>query len=733
MSETRVHGDATGSSAGIARVKLALVGVARVKVALGVALVGVALAVSGCASIPADRYGVARLELEGVEEMDARALQACLATTERDRLSIDFGGRGDPSCGAPPFEDAPDLRFRLWSWPWTDWPLYDRNVFERDLQRIERWYRARGFYDARVVAASHDPPSAAQRDRVDEATECEREDDDEGCRVALTVRVEEGEPVLVRSRTLDGDAELGGPLREELADAWALELGDRFDEALYDRTKAAMLRAMRARGYGCASVEGRVVLDPETRRADLAVTVAAGPRCTLGEVIVTGHEDLNDEVILSVADLEPGQRYTGELLDEAQHYVYSLGAFSSVEVLGRPLRDDAGTCTGVVDVEIRVAPGRRLRYGLGGGVLAGTWQSGLEQQDVRQWDIHALAFVEHRNFLGGLRRIRLEARPKLVFQPVSGPFPAPRFGIDTRLTFRQPSFLERRTNLVIDARYDWGPDPIDRYFRHVLDASIALQRSFFDGRLGTNVGPRGNVFVVADDDVPFASFEVLFLDFSAQLDLRDDNRRPTKGLFASLELHAARFLSWDYVRVVPDVRAYAPLGRVVLAARFRLGSMHVQRASDALDPVSARLGPNPYRLRSGGASSHRGFLPGYLGDPPEASGDPSLPFTYNSGGLRRWEGSVELRVPVSEAFGIVAFADMGDVNRDPSFRFDYLRLAVGGGLRYDTIIGPVRFDIGVRVPGAQVVGSDDPPVGTNVRLFGLPLNGAFHLTIGEAF
>ena len=728
-----MHGDATGSSAGIARVKLALVGVARVKVALGVALVGVALAVSGCASIPADRYGVARLELEGVEEMDARALQACLATTERDRLSVDFGGRGDPSCGAPPFEDAPDLRFRLWSWPWTDWPLYDRNVFERDLQRIERWYRARGFYDARVVAASHDPPSAAQRDRVDEATECEREDDDEGCRVALTVRVEEGEPVLVRSRTLDGDAELGGPLREELADAWALELGDRFDEALYDRTKAAMLRAMRARGYGCASVEGRVVLDPETRRADLAVTVAAGPRCTLGEVIVTGHEDLNDEVILSVADLEPGQRYTGELLDEAQHYVYSLGAFSSVEVLGRPLRDDAGTCTGVVDVEIRVAPGRRLRYGLGGGVLAGTWQSGLEQQDVRQWDIHALAFVEHRNFLGGLRRIRLEARPKLVFQPVSGPFPAPRFGIDTRLTFRQPSFLERRTNLVIDARYDWGPDPIDRYFRHVLDASIALQRSFFDGRLGTNVGPRGNVFVVADDDVPFASFEVLFLDFSAQLDLRDDNQRPTKGLFASLELHAARFLSWDYVRVVPDVRAYAPLGRVVLAARFRLGSMHVQRASDALDPVSARLGPNPYRLRSGGASSHRGFLPGYLGDPPEASGDPSLPFTYNSGGLRRWEGSVELRVPVSEAFGIVAFADMGDVNRDPSFRFDYLRLAVGGGLRYDTIIGPVRFDIGVRVPGAQVVGSDDPPVGTNVRLFGLPLNGAFHLTIGEAF
>ena len=36
----------------------------------------------------------------------------------------------------------------LWAWPWTDWPLYDPSVFERDLARIERWYRARGYYDA---------------------------------------------------------------------------------------------------------------------------------------------------------------------------------------------------------------------------------------------------------------------------------------------------------------------------------------------------------------------------------------------------------------------------------------------------------------------------------------------------------------------------------------------------------------------------------------------------------
>ncbi|MBX3247895.1 MAG: BamA/TamA family outer membrane protein [Myxococcales bacterium] len=691
----------------------------------------------GCAKIPEGRYGVARLRIEGTDAMSERALRACLATTERERAAIDFTGRGAPSCGDPPFRASPDLRLRLWSWPWTDWPTYDRNVFERDLQRVVRWYRARGFYDARVVATAYDPPAALDSDRAEarEGAEppCEPDGEGRGCRVELGITVEEGEPVLVRSRRVFGHEALDPRVRRTIERAFELDVGDRFDEALYDRTKREMLRAVELAGHGCATVAGHVQLDPERRHADVEVKVTPGPLCAIGSVTITGNEDLSEEVIRAAANLRSGVRYTRALLDEAQHFVYSLGAFAGVEVLPRPQRDEGGRCTGVVDVEVRVMPGRRLRYGLGGGVLAGTWVSGQEQQNVRQWDIHALAFVEHRNFLGGLRHVRLEVRPKLVFQPETGPFPPPRFGIDARLRARQPAFLERRTNLAFDARYDWGPDPFDRYFRHVLDSSIALQRSFFDGRLATSLGPRGNIFVVADPDVPFTSYEVAFLDLGIKIDLRDDIRRPTRGVYAALDLHVARFLSWDYVRVIPDLRGYVPLGRLVVAARFRLGSMHISRSSDALDPVSARLGPNPYRLRGGGASSHRGFLPGFLGDPPEASGVPDNPFTYNSGGLRRWEGSLELRLPVSQDFGVVAFADMGDVSREARFRFDHIRLAVGAGLRYDTIIGPIRFDVGVRVPGAQVIGGDDPLTGRDVRLLGIPINGAFHFTIGEAF
>lgn len=714
---------------------------------------------AGCAkSIPESRYGVDTMRFIGVDEMDKRALRACLATARRDRVEINLGADAAPACGEPPF-DARRLRIPLWRWWWTEWPVYDRNVFQRDLLRIERWYRARGYYDAQVTATEFDPPTAIENDHTtgDNGEDlCEREDDDEGCRLQLSITVEEGEPVLVESLSLTGDEELRPSVREALARAWELEVGERFDEALYDRSKQAMLATLREETFGCAEVRGTdadaergpdgatelgVEIDTEARTARVALHVEAGPRSELGTIRVTGNEDLSEDVIRSVAGLEPGMPFTEALLDEAQHFVYSLGAFSTVDVIGTPQRID-GECIGTVDVEIQVTPGRRFRWGFGGGVLAGTYTAGTEAQDVRQWDVHLLSFVEHRNFLGGLRRIRAEARPKIIFQPDGGlPFrcadrnPRRCVGLDLRLQFRQPSFIESRTNLIADLRYDLGPDPNERFFRHVLDLPLSIQRTFLDGRISANTGIHFNLFRVPDGNATASDFELFFVEAGLTLDLRDDSRNPSKGFYLSSNVQVARRLSWDFVRTVPvDARVYAPLGgRVVAAARFRIGLMSIQRADDDLDAPSAILGPQLYRLRSGGASSHRGFLPGFLGDRRSDSGDPANPFRENSGGLRRWEASLELRTQVSEDFGLVVFGDMGDVNREESFRFDYIRLAIGGGLRYQTIVGPIRFDMGVRVPGAQIVGEDDPETDTRVRFLGLKLNGAFHITIGEAF
>jgi outer membrane protein assembly factor BamA len=188
--------------------------------------------------------------------------------------------------------------------------------------------------------------------------------------------------------------------------------------------------------------------------------------------------------------------------------------------------------------------------------------------------------------------------------------------------------------------------------------------------------------------------------------------------------------------VTPEVRGYVPLPLgIVIAMRFAIGAVFILDADPGLDGTSQRLGPQRYRLRGGGATSVRGYLPGDLGDSAE-------------GGLRRWEASLEFRFPLSPDFSAVLFGDIGDVHagrsdtnvfgpEEPRFRFDYWHLSAGVGLRYLTIVGPLRLDLGFQIPDAQVLGQDDQTaIGipkSRINFIFADVPGALHLTIGEAF
>jgi outer membrane protein assembly factor BamA len=106
---------------------------------------------------------------------------------------------------------------------------------------------------------------------------------------------------------------------------------------------------------------------------------------------------------------------------------------------------------------------------------------------------------------------------------------------------------------------------------------------------------------------------------------------------------------------------------------------------------------------------------------------------------------MELRLDIVRIYGnwfaMAAFADGGDVaapscgsadckavtgNVPSSIDVANLHWAVGGGLRYKTVIGTIRFDLGVRVnrlsPTTDGVPNPDPG-----QRF------AYHISVGEAF
>lgn len=804
----------------------------------------------GCASIPQGRWGIADVHVEGTEHLNHEALEACLATRERGRFNIPLGALSSPSCGAPPFDGGRTV-LDLWAWPWTEWPLFDPSVFSRDEERVERWLRARGYYEGRLVESTVDPVDALRPPTAGGSEACPS--DDSGCEVRVTLTVSEGEPVRVQRIEIHGLEDIPAELRRSLRDSLPFHAEDIFDEALFSQAQQEMLRTLANRSYVDAQVHGNVKIDRERHEAFVAFDVRTGAPAVLGRICVYGNGDLPASPIIGATFLEPGHDFSLSSLEEAQRAVYGLGVFSSVEIRHRPpeerddveitaasedgepvvevtseahvpnpeplldpdeapddpsvIEDDEGEeaeaseeraaaptlCTGayvgdaerVVDIEIHVSPGRLFRLGFGIGwqvgntlTLAATNSAVAANTtaSLTQWDLHALMVLEDRNLFRQMLRARFEARPRLIW-PDQFPGGEARPGIQLVSTYRWPGFLEPRTALIASFTYDFGPAPLVRFFRHEIDGRIGLERTFFlDERNNLYLAGwvRGNLFFPEDDqgvriDSERESTGVLILQATSYLDLRDDPHDAHEGAFFAADIQGGGFgglSSWDYVRVTAEARGYIPLpAGIVIAARFGIGATFILN-SYALNPNNiyqlAHLGPFSEQLYGGGASSNRGFPAGYLGDAelvpveerPRPGASDEVTSVLIAGGTRRWEATLELRIPITPDIGVVAFADAGDVSRggltgNAEFRFNYPQIAFGGGLRFHTFIGTLRLDVGVRPDILQVIGVPDQraavcvdPSRVTARCrphpqffgdFGIPVDGAIHFTIGEAF
>ncbi len=751
-----------------------------------------ALAAGACAHKPKQRFGIEKLSFVGMKELDPNALRACLVTEQRDKVTLGLGAIISPDCGVPPF-DKKRINARLFALPWASWPVYDEAVFKLDIERVERWYQARGFYGVRVVDVAFEPTVARQSDAC--------MDDKSKCEVAIEVKVEEGLPVKVRKAELDIEGKLDPKLVKRIYATIQPKKGDIFDEALYDQGREKLAEVVREAGYARAAVVGSVEVNRGLLVADIKFTITPGPLCHFGEIKLSSKSKIPEQPVLAATLLRKGQLYQESALEDAQRSIYALGAFSSVTVKA-DLEHSEGA---EVPISIDVEPRRESQWLVGAGILSGIPQNSaaaIENISVPQWDVHLVGSYENRNFFGGLRKFRIEERPRMLFldQFPAVPDNSPRFGNTISANFSQPGVIDGRTSLVLDTSWDNGPDPFLLFFRNDIGVALGLERGFWRQRINVRLAIHQEVMRVAkrqpirdkvESDLndtwardqirmgnPEGGFQVRqqqaqlideqssyalpFVEQRITVDLRDDAIKPSKGGYLRMLAHEAFRLpndiaSWNYIRITPEARGYVPLGLgIVLAGKFELGWIKILSASDKLDEVSKLLGPQAYRLRGGGATSNRGFAPGRLGD--------SL-----NGGTHRWGASLELRVPLSKDFYVVGFSDVGDVNaganltrtynpgQDPScagqegcgaigyngiptvskrsqsgFRFNYLNGTIGGGLRYYTVIGPVRLDVGYRPKWYQ--GDADNSQRMNLGKFlGGKFQGAVQLTIGDAF
>ena len=532
---------------------------------------------------------------------------------------------------------------------WKPWQrlrkktAFNPDVFATDLDRIRALLRRSGRYAASV---DHELLLA-------------------GNAVTVRVEVEAGPPIEVGVVTLDaGDVVLPDDERTRLRALVPLVSGEVFTEDAYATGAAAIEADFRQRGYAYAAVARRAVVDTGAEVATVTYTITRGDPAVFGATTVTGDARTPEYLVTRELQYRPGDAWDPRKLDTTQARVFGLRLFRSVTVKATNLEARSG----VVDVAIEVVEGPTHEVQVGAGY-------GLEDgpRGLLRWQDY--------DFLGDGRQLGFRLKASQIEQAFEG-------------EFRQPYFLSPRQTLIVPLTYAREDEPAFELQR--LRFAPRVERKF-----GTSLSASLGVNVEYDDlvDVPRATVRRLddyeargiltsiaaLVERNTTTDLLD----PHDGSVLSFQAEQAGgpwqgdFSFW---RATAEAKRYWPvLGRRVLAARLRLGI--ADAFGDSGDVPLFR------RYYAGGINSTRGYDRWMLG-PLSTRDDPV-------GGRTLLEGSVEFRTPLWGNLGGVVFADVGEVRRQAlTLSASDLQFGAGVGVRYKTIVGPLRLDIGLPFPDA---------------------------------
>jgi outer membrane protein assembly complex protein YaeT len=567
----------------------------------------------------------------------------------------------------------------LW---WGRKYYFDRVRFDADLKRIEAFYADRGYPDARVTGFD-----VQLNDAQDE--------------VEITVSVAEGEPVRVASLTYTGFEHVPPDHYEQMQKDAPLKVGEPRDRALVLATHEMAINELRDHGHPYAKVSSDEAPGPDGKGVALTFAATPGPLSYYGPIEIVGNNSVSPDVILRKLNFKTGDLYRRTIVRDTQRQLYAMELFEFVNIeTVNPEKESPQ-----VPMRVTVAEGKHQRVNFGVGY-------GTEEHGRVDGEYH------HVNFLGGARAAGVHARYSSLDRGL-------------RLSFNQPYVFSRHFSLGMEGQQWYTYTPA---YQSIITGAKATLTHRDSPRTSWSVSmlTEQTSSAIANDVLtdPTLRDELIALGLDPTTGRQegvlnalsaDFNHSTADNLLNArrgyqLAVHAesaGRLLpgSFNYYALSADGRHYLPIGEsIVLANRLQIGN--IDQAGE--DPKNV---PFSKKYFLGGASSVRGWGR-YEISPLSGSG-------YPIGGTTMFTFSSEIRAVIRGNFGAVLFVDGGNVWSDGwTIRLDDLRYAVGPGLRYETPVGPVRFDVGIQLNPIDGLLVNGEPQSRRWRM---------HFSIGQAF
>jgi outer membrane protein assembly complex protein YaeT len=627
----------------------------------------VALALAAAACKEEGTIEVHSIKFQGVKAVDVSRLETALATRESSKL------------------------------PWGRKNYFDRDRFDADRKRIQAFYSDRGYPDARVTA--FDVKLNDKQDKVD-----------------ITLTIAEGDPVKVASIDFTGFDVIPPAHLNALKKNIPLKVGQPRDRQLVVATHEMALNELRDHGFPYSKVGTQEDDGPTGKTAALTFDGEPGRIAHFGPVEISGNKSVGDRVIRRHVAYKPGDLYQRSLIQETQRRLYrmELFQFATVEPLNQDTSADAQPANVAqppdlqnpitVPTRVTVAEGKHQRVNFGVGY-------GTEEK------LRADAEYHHLNFFGGARSAGAHVRWSSLDRGI-------------RLDFNQPYFFKPRLSLGLEAQ-DWrtftpaynsqtlgGKVTVTNHVSKNTTWGVSLTSERDVSSIAPDVqnNPAVRVYLIALGLDPRTNEQRGTLNaagFDFQRSTSDNLLNAHRGYQIGFHTEGAGTLgggTYSYYAVAADARHYLPItDKITWANRLQLGNIRPGGNDPALVPFAKK-----YFL--GGATSIRGW--GRFEVSPLVDGNPV-------GGNSMLAFTSEARATLRGNLGGVLFLDGGNVwAQSWGAKLGDLRYAVGPGLRYQTPVGPIRFDFGYQlnpIPGLIVNGQ---PESRHWRV---------HFSIGQAF
>lgn len=575
--------------------------------------------------------------------------------------------------------------------------ILNENDVRRDVIRIERFYQRRGFDDVDVNYSIEDLSKDWRKMVVFKITE------NEPIRISsVKFQVQASE----RDSTIIFNNERFNTIKDRLP----YRTGNRYEITTQSEVEGNLIGALRNMGYPYASSEVAATIDSVSKTAEVLLKSIPGPRARFDSILVEGEENLHAKYIARETGIDKGEYFSEDQLREAQREVFNhhMLRFALVSIPDQP--EDS-----LINIQVRVRESAlrsiQLRAGIGN----------LTRIDDGWADAYKLfrgqATWIHRNMRNKGERITISGSASAIEQ---------RVGID----YLFPYLFNTKSSLISSPFLSHQLEPSYEIMRGGLINSFVYQYSSnFTSTLSYEYTLNNEVTTGSQESLPDSIQSYNVSSFNLNAFYSSGQRRGESGwsLQPFWELSGLFGEStFSFQEAGLDLRKFTPLtNKIIFAKRINFAGIYYSK-QDSL--------PSDIRIYNGGTNSVRGWNRQELGPKrPILDEDGNFDRFVPIGGKATFSFNAEFRFRLNQlikGFGVAAFLDGGQVWKEfNDIGTTPMRFGLGGGLRYQSPIGPIRIDIAYKVN----------PTDEDLRIYEGQNFGSswdkwgIHFSIGQAF